>query len=397
VSNPPQTGAAAWRARARTGSPATGVGARDYAAPQLVGQWSEAHARLSPDGVGLLVINFNTARQTLRCLDSIGRLSKQPDWVLVLDNASEEVDFQRLLSGCSAIGEAELRLYRSAVNLGFAGGTNFLIDQLLAQAACAFIGLLNNDAVAQEGMLDGMLHALSGDLRAGLAGGRVHRLDEPGQVDTLGITLYASLMPADRKSAHDPYLGPTAGCWLMTRALADRLLSVSGYCLDGRYFCYCEDTDLVLRAVLLGYRPVYLDDTLALHEGQASTGGGYNRFIAYHGLRNTIWMHVKLVPGRLLLKYGPFLLAAHMLSVAKLVLNGELALLAAIYKDALRRLPEFLGERRRFRQVRQLPVRELDALIAKSFYRRGYLAFSLRQLWSKYAGTLARRKDRPDR
>ena len=39
----------------------------------------------------------------------------------------------------------------------------------------------------------------------------------------------------------------------------------------------------------------------ALHQGQASSGGAArDDFIAYHGVRNVIWMHVKLMPTALL-------------------------------------------------------------------------------------------------
>ena len=102
----------------------------------------------------------------------------------------------------------------------------------------------------------------------------MHKLADPAEVDTLGIAMYASLMPADRKSLDDTFIGPTGGCCMLTRALIERLKAVSGYCFDPRFFCYCEDTDMVLRAVLLGYRPIYLDQLVALHEGQASSGGG---------------------------------------------------------------------------------------------------------------------------
>src|SRR5450830_558052 len=253
------------------------------ASPRLVARWGASRPHVEHRGVGVTVINFNTADQTLRCLASLAACNEAPAWILVLDNASGSDDYERLLAGCGAFLDGELRLYRSDVNLGFAAGSNFLLNELLQERECRFLGLLNNDAVASPAFVTKLVDALVVDsARIGLVGGRMHKLYEPERVDTLGICIYASLMPADRHDLGDPFLGPTGGCCLLSRELVETLWTVSGYCFDERYFCYCEDTDLVMRANLLGYEPAYVDEVLALHEGQASSGGGFNRFIASH-------------------------------------------------------------------------------------------------------------------
>lgn len=324
-------------------------------------------------GVGVLVINFNTARQTLRCLESIQQSTLLPDWVLVLDNASSTEDFQHLCNGCRPPQGGSLQIYRSDTNLGFACGSNALIDLLLRQTGCQQIMLLNNDAVAQKEMLATLSEALvAAGSGAGLAGGRMHKLANTAEVDTLGISMYASLMPADRKTLDDIYIGPTGGCCMFTRALAEHLKTVSGYCFDPRFFCYCEDTDMVLRAVLLGYRPIYVDQLMALHEGQASSGGGYNAFIAYHGLRNTLWMHIKLIPAGMLWRFGPLLLLAHIAMVVRHTLSGRFLLMWRVYRDALRKLPEFMAERKRLGSHVQAQSVKLTQCVTPRFYRKGY-------------------------
>jgi GT2 family glycosyltransferase len=334
----------------------------------------------SGQGVGVLVINYNTARQTLRCLESIQQSTLLPDWVLVLDNASAAADYRHLLEGARAPQVGSLRIYRSERNLGFAEGSNVLIDLLLKQATCNYIMLLNNDAVAQKDMLALLRDALqAAGEGAGLAGGRMHKLANPAEVDTLGIALYASLMPADRKTLDDLYVGPTGGCCMLSRALVEQLKAVSGYCFDPRFFCYCEDTDLVMRAVLMGYRPVYQDQLLALHEGQASSGGGYNPFIAYHGLRNTLWMHIKLVPSHLWWRYCVFLVLAHVLMIGRHTLSGRFSLMLRVYRDALRRAPEFWAERKQLQAHFHAHSHALNNCVTKRFYRTGYLRLVLQE------------------
>ena len=354
--------------------------------PELVLRFAARQPQADPRGAGVAVVNFNTATQTLRCLESLAACTPPPDWIAVLDNASRGEDFDVLARGCVELAHTELSVYRSAVNLGFAAGNNVLIDALMSNAACRYVALLNNDAVAQPLMLQRLIEAVSqANDNAGLAGGRMNRLAAPDEADTLGITLYASLMPANRQSLEDPFLGPTGGCCLMTRKLVEELQAVSSYYFDPRFFCYCEDTDLVLRAVLLGYRPVYVDHLLALHEGQASTGGIDSAFIAYHGLRNMIWMHAKLIPGPLLFKYGILLLLAHVMTLVRQTLVGHFGLMMTVYRDALRQLPQFWRERRQFAaRASRISWRDLDRLIAARFYRKGYLREVVARIAGRY-------------
>lgn len=357
-------------------------------APFLAAKLAATQASPKGYGIGITLINFNTSRQTLRCIESLRASTLAPDWLIVLDNASTEEDFTYLVQQCIAMPGSEVRIYRSNINLGFAAGSNFLIDVLLAEPdkQCQYCGLLNNDAVAMPDMVQLLITALdrSGG-KAGLAGGRMHRLVAPCEVDTLGISLYTSLMPADRKCTEEPYLGPTGGCCLATRELLEQLKIVSGYYFDARYFCYCEDTDMVLRTVLLGFKPAYIDQVIALHEGQASSGGVHTDFITYHGIRNSIWMQVKLLPRPILLKYGCLLLFAHVLTIGRHTLSGRFSMLTKLYLDAFSILPQIIKERKRFSRHIRLTTSEIDKLIAPRFYRRGYLMLVISQFTRKKA------------
>jgi GT2 family glycosyltransferase len=342
-------------------------------APALVLELPPIQAVAADVGVGYTVINYNTSTQTLRCVASLALCTPAPAWILILDNASREADFEHLLKGLKAAPNSQIRLFRSLENLGFAAGSNFLIDQLLRIAPCKFMGLLNNDAVAKPELLQLLCASLQNTAEdAGMAGGRMHKLHQPEVVDTLGITLYASLMPADRKDTSDPYLGPTGGCCLMTRAFVQDVIATTGYCFDARFFCYCEDTDLVLRANLLGYRPAYVDQLVALHEGQASSRFRNDSFIAYHGLRNAMWMHWKLVPTSVLVRNSLWLLLAHLLTIGRQVLSGRTRVLFALYRDAFKQLPALLKERVQLKLAARVDSKTLADFISKRFYRAGY-------------------------
>lgn len=351
--------------------------------PELIRDLPPTETVGNDNDVGYTVINYNTAAQTLRCVMSLARCTPPPAWILILDNASTNEDYDNLTSRLQSTAYSHIRLFRSTTNLGFAGGSNFLIDQLLGIPTCHYIGLLNNDAVAKPELvylLRDALNASAGPV--GMSGGRMHKLNSPDEVDTLGISLYASLMPADRKDTKDPYLGPTGGCCLMTRAFVQDIKAATGYCFDDRFFCYCEDTDLALRANLLGYRPAYVDQLVALHEGQASSRVRHNNFIAYHGLRNLLWMQWKFLPTSLLVKNLHWVLLAHLLNTFKYALSGRTGVLFAVYRDALKKLPAMLRERANFQTKVREPPTILANAVSKRFYRKGYTGLVLSE-WRK--------------
>jgi hypothetical protein len=111
--------------------PATVVG--PVVGPTSVGQAND---------VGYTVINYNTAAQTLRCVASLTQCTPPPVWILILDNGSAEADFDALARGLQGVTQSHIQLFRSTSNLGFAAGSNFLIDQtfsLLSLPACVKI------------------------------------------------------------------------------------------------------------------------------------------------------------------------------------------------------------------------------------------------------------------
>ncbi|QIL73422.1 glycosyltransferase family 2 protein [Diaphorobacter sp. HDW4B] len=335
----------------------------------------------------VLIINFNTAQRTIRCIESIRRGSMLPRRIWILDNDSQQEDFELLQThvGALTLDGVELILLRSERNLGFAAGCNLMIDRALEDVECTQLLLLNSDAVALPEWVRTMTTCASRTPEStGMVGARMHKLARPQEVDTLGISLYRSLMPADRHCLDDLLVGPSGGCCLLKRAMLEDIHRVAGYYFDARYFCYCEDTDLVLRAVLGGYQTIYVNEVLALHEGQASSGGGVSSFITYHGLRNSIWMHAKLLPASIFWRFGLLLVLAHMLSIARHGLFGRVGLLWRTYKDALAGLPSFWRERARFQQA----FRSQDAVwrshITPAFYRRRYLSHVLRMEGRKH-------------
>ncbi|MBU2847770.1 glycosyl transferase family 1, partial [Acidithiobacillus ferriphilus] len=69
----------------------------------------------------IILLNWNSATDTLRCLRALTLLRGVQARVMVVDNGSEPVDLERLRSGIARWGLA-VELVETGENLGFGGG-----------------------------------------------------------------------------------------------------------------------------------------------------------------------------------------------------------------------------------------------------------------------------------
>ena len=328
------------------------------------------------------VINFNTAALTRRCTQSL--LDAGIPRVLVLDNASTAEDYAGLRAAHDAADE-RVRIVRSEENLGFAEGSNRLIAEALSDPRCDRILLVNSDAVVDARGLAACLAEMR-RLGSDLMGGRMIKPMAAGSaetVDSLGIALYKSLLASNRMSTADAYLGPTGGFAVYSRRFLEEVKRLHGYVFDPAYFCYAEDTDLCIRARLMGAPVGYTDEVVAYHEGQASNAGQYNDFILYHGIRNSIWMVAKSIPFWVFVAHLPWVVFLHAGIVLRHTRQGRWKTLVRLYRDAIVGLPAALGHRKTVQASRRVTLRDFQACIDRRFYENRFLKGAVRDLFRR--------------
>ncbi len=300
---------------------------------------------------------------------------------MVVDSGSRADDLA-LLAAVFAESWPAAELIASPINIGFAAGCNRAITRVLADPAVSHVLLLNNDAVATDALQRWLLDHLDGRSDADLAGGRVLKLSGD-DVDSLGIAFYRSLLASNRLDMQDPYFGPTGGCALYARRVLEALQVAHGRVFDEAFFCYAEDTDVAARALLLGFTPAYTDDVLARHEGQASSGGGFNDFVLYHGIRNSLWMLLKCVPASVIVRHLPWLVAIHAGIVLRHSLRGKARVVLRLYRDAIcGQLAHAAQSDAASNSARRIAPREFARHVSVRFYDRGYVRNALRDLWA---------------
>jgi GT2 family glycosyltransferase len=318
---------------------------------------------MTPGSVAVVVVNFNGGAYMHRCLAAVAAQSRQPDHVIVVDNASTD--------GSLAEAQQQFPQYRfvaNPTNLGFAIANNQAFE-LCAGMEVEYVALLNPDAFASPRWLEALLAAAAADPEYGSWASCLLRADLPGEVDGLGDAYHISGSAWRR---HHGQLLNVSGladedvfCACAAAALYrfDAVQRVGGF--DPDLFCYLEDVDLGFRLRLLGYGCRLVVGAQVEHVGSGLTG--YRSATAtYYGQRNLIWVFAKNMPASLLW----FLLPAHILLNAMMILvcaaRGQLSVVLRAKFDAIRGLKSLPAKRRAVQSTATAPTSAIWRMLSKS-------------------------------
>ena len=251
--------------------------------------------------VGIIIVNWNGKEDTLRCLESLGKIEYDhlDLEIIVVDNGSTDASV-----GAIQKKYPEVTLLPLETNLGFTGGNNKGMERAL-QDGCTFCWLLNNDTIVDPGALIGLVKAFS-SASIGIAGSKIYfmkgrefhhdRYTESerghvlwyagGKIDWNNI--YGSHRGVDEID-HGQYdqqqkTDFVTGCSLL---ISRNCLATIGM-FDDRYFAYLEDMDLSQRANLSGFATVYAPASIVWHKNSGSTARPGNSFHQYYMTRNRL-------------------------------------------------------------------------------------------------------------
>ena len=197
---------------------------------------------VDPAPVTVVLVHWN---QPERCLRTIQEFHDQDVAVevVVVDNASRPTALRELEDGIGAL-DVPVRVLRQSENLGFGPGANAGMRWWLDHGSGEWVAVAPHDALPAAGTLRRLLAETGARDRAGLACADVGDGETP-VVDPYfgGMTKPAAVDDGweDADYPHGTLLLARRGC------LEDIGL------FDERYFAYCEEADLGLRAKKAGW------------------------------------------------------------------------------------------------------------------------------------------------
>lgn len=305
--------------------------------------------------VGLCVVTFNAARYVDRCLAAVASQSRQPDRVVLVDNASADGSNQIARQAASGLG-LDVEVVSSPVNIGFASANNRAVERL---EDCDLIATLNPDAFPDRGWLAALIDAAERHPEAGSFASRLVSAENTSLLDGAGDVFHVSglawrhghhrsAQECDDANRERPVFSACAAAALYRRA---DWLAAGGF--DERFFCYAEDVDLGFRLQLADRPCWYVPSALALHMGGAAANL-QSGFAVYHGHRNLEWTYLKNMPTGLLLRYMPLHIMASVVAVAWFIARGAGGSILRAKWDALRGLRQTLSERKRVQASRRV-------------------------------------------
>jgi len=215
--------------------------------------------------LGIVILNWNSAGATRRCLDALGPALSVEHETLVIDNGSSPADWDALQSSI----RAPVRLERNDANRGYAAAMNQGLRWHRDRGARFFL-LLNNDVRPAPGALDRLIGAATARPDIGIAGplvytvrGASRALAGSGRIDwPTATTPYDGRVPVEALAERDMLHGC---CWLVRAEVVERI-----GLLDEAYFAYYEETDYGVRARRAGFRLVIVRDAVVEHDEGAS-------------------------------------------------------------------------------------------------------------------------------
>ena len=213
--------------------------------------------------VSIVILNWNGADDTIRCVESVKKQSYDNIEIIVMDNGSDN-DLERL----SSLDKRLVKLIFNKKNLGFAGGHASALPYCKGE----FIFILNNDALVEKNSIKNAVKRMSLDDKIAVVGGRSYHLSDEGA--SSGFYSYQRIDPStadvhtyggDDGRAEDT-VTVSGSAALIRRSVIDTV----GY-FDERFFAYYEETDLFALYLRAGYRIVYDPAVRIQHKDGAST------------------------------------------------------------------------------------------------------------------------------
>lgn len=225
------------------------------------------------------------------CLHTLSQQTRLDFETVIVDNSGANLVRRQALP-------ARVQVIENKSNLGYGGA----INQATHRSQAPYIIVLNDDATLAPDWIATVLSSMDQTPRAGMCACRIV-LSGQSVLDSAGMLLCPDGSSKQRGHGEDIQKFTQPGLTLFPSGAAavyrrKMLRQIGGF--DEKFFLYCEDTDVGLRAQWAGWTCLYLPQAVAEHRYSA-TAGRVSPMKAYYVERNRLFVLIKNFPFRMLL------------------------------------------------------------------------------------------------
>lgn len=222
--------------------------------------------------VSIVTLNWNGTDVTCEFLESTKSFTYKNYEIIVVDNGSKEDPTERILAG----NYPNVKIVKSPVNLGSAGGNNFGMRHMSPNYDFCF--QVNNDAEVTPDLIEKCLEPFYSDPTVGAVCPKIRFHHHPTIIQYAGFnkmnmltgktTAVGSL--EEDKGQHDTpgYTHSAHGCAMM---VSREVIEKVGMMAE-KYFVYYDESDWSARIIKAGYKIYYQAKGLVFHKESMSMG-----------------------------------------------------------------------------------------------------------------------------
>lgn len=243
--------------------------------------------------VSVVIIDFNSGKYIFKCLEHVKAQTHPNIEVMVVDNASSDGSSEKL---AEMANRNEIRYCRSDINWGSSKANNFGIRNTSGE----YILILNADAFLGSEYIKHCIEGITSNPEVGTVVGKLVSSRDASIIDCAGVALFREGIALDRGMREKDVgqynkaefvAGACCAAALYSRRMLEMVRVKEEY-YDEDFFAFYEDVDLSIRALLLGWKTLYIPDAVAEHVRGASNERG-SQFADFLGRRNMRFFYLK--------------------------------------------------------------------------------------------------------
>lgn len=244
--------------------------------------------------VTIIVLNWNNYKDTSECLNGLEKTNYPNFNILIIDNDSTDGSGKLLKERYSNRHDVII----NSMNSGYTGGNNIGIKAAM-QNNPEYILIMNNDTVVSDpDYLSKMIKFINDKNQIGILGPKIVSHDGKRTFTEYFSSKWWKKIESKFSLNVDKYGNKARistrllGAVLLIRT--DLIKSIGMF--DEKFFMYCEEDDLSLRALINKYDVVYYPETVVFRKTE-NDGEEYNRRSTYYIGRNKVLMLRKNLKG----------------------------------------------------------------------------------------------------